>query len=182
MRILILTLLLFVPHVVFAQWTEYGSFYGNPNYSQELLNGVFFADAPADTPTSYTTPGAWHTVSLLKSTANPKGIPAWSTAVSLGGIMIITGGPQNTIYNLTIAFRKTGCTVNAPYTTQTCCVGVTTGSRAPAFVVVPVSNGCFDYNWQRSPAEGALPVWPGGPAFGANFAVSGFYGPAGQTP
>lgn len=182
LKFLVLFLAIGTSTSAFAQWVEYGSFYGVPNYSQELLTGVFFGDAPADLPTYYTPPGVWHTVNLLKTTAKPKGIPSWATAVALEGIMIITGGPQNAIYNLTIAFRKTGSAVNAVYTAETICVGPTQGSRAPAFAIVPVSNGCFDWLWQRTPAEGSLPVWPGGPSFGINFAVAGFYGAPGKVP
>jgi hypothetical protein len=177
-----LLLLLLVSTCSAQSWTEYGSFYGVPNYSQELLTGIFTGDSPNNTPIPLSPAGVWITVNLLRSASNPRGIPSWATAVTLEGVMIITGGPQNVIYGLTVALRRTGSAVNAPYTMQTSCVGPNVGVRAPAFGIVPVANGCFDYQWQTQPAEGSLPRWPGGPSYGINFAVAGYYGPPGKSP
>lgn len=111
--------------------------------------------------------GAWNTVSLTSV-----GVPVNSGAAFLSGLLIISGGTDNKIYDLTLALRSPGSTMSAAnYAGQTICVGSGSGSRTNFSSWVPLSSGCFEYQWNH---ESNASPYPQGGAYAINLAVQAY--------
>lgn len=138
---------------------------------------VLFINTTAASPP----PGQWISVDV-----SALGVPSDAFAVNLGGLLLITVGQEIGTANLTIAFRAPGKTnvTCGHYVGQAITVNPPSnnGARSPLSVWVPISNGRFEYCWQRGTVgtsfpTGTLAAWPLTSSYGVNLSVQAFLVP-----
>lgn len=124
--------------------------------------GIFFNTAAGIGPG----PGVWTQVDC-----KPLGVPADVKSVFLSGLLIISGGSEATTYNLTLALRAPGSTLDpGNYLGQTIAVGAASGSRSGFASWVPVVNGVFEYQWNKD----SSPPYPTGGAYAVNLSLQSY--------
>lgn len=155
--------ILFLASSACAQWVEYGIAYGCPLAPNQSLQGLYTGVLHQ--------PGVWYTEDLT-----PMGLPAGTRAVNLCGIEIITSGSEIYQYGLTLHVRTYGDTVERAYLGQAVAFPGEGNRTGPVNVVVPVTDGRFQWKFTKPGSPNAYPL---GSAAGHNFVVSHFYGPPG---
>lgn len=143
-------------------WHEYGIIGVSDDNAKGPI-AIFLNTAAGVGPAA----GAWNTIDLTAV-----GVPSTSAEAFLSGLLIITGGTDNKTYNLTLALRAPGSTMDAGnYSGQAICVGSGTGARTNFASFVPLVNGRFEYQWNHdTPAD----PYPQGGAYGINLAVQAY--------
>lgn len=116
---------------------------------------------------SYTGAGVganiWQTIDL-----KPFGVAADAKSAFLSGILIITHGMTIETCDLTVAVRAPGSVFSAGnYIGQTIETQVASGQRSNMSTWVPLVNGSFQFQWNRS----TMGDWPDQCSYGINLSL-----------
>lgn len=157
----LLLLLTFACLPVWAEvfvWQESTSIFINPDNTKRPA--VVFVN-------SYTASGPvaayWATIDL-----KPYGVPADAKAAFLSGILIITHGSNVVTCDLSVALRAPGSQLDpGNYIGQTIEAKPENGMRSNMASWVPLVNGTFEMQWNRS-TQGQ---WPTDCAYGINLSL-----------
>lgn len=124
--------------------------------------------------------GVWQFVDL-----KPRGVPANALAADFQGLLIITGaGYASETADLGVVFRKPGdsavaCSTNhyagqaVLVTNQVGSQTILGGIRSTIHVMIPLTDGAFEWCWTRSTSGN----WPTNSSYGVNLGLRAYYIP-----
>lgn len=160
-KLLTVFVLAFICSLGFAQaipWAKSSEFYTNPDNSKGPIAVFINSQTPAG-PAA----GQWVQIDL-----KPYGVAADAKAAFLSGLLIITHGTSQQSCDAYVALRAPGSTLAAGnYIGQVVEAHVGGGQRSGMASWVPLSNGVFEFQWNRN----TFGLWPAECAYGINLSL-----------
>lgn len=158
MKKLIFFCLAFFVATAFAQWTRSTEMYTSQDNSKGPIPVFVNSVAPIG-PAA----GQWVQVDL-----KPLGVEANAKSAFLSGLLIITHGSAPQACDLTVSMRAPGSPLAAGnYLGQTVEAHIGGGQRSGFASWVPLVNGVFEFQWNRS----TFGQWPTECAYGINLSL-----------
>jgi len=123
----------------------------SPSQEQVIFLNTYTGVGVDPEKEDYLDSGVWHVIDISEQ------IPKKAKAINIGGIMIITRGLNEETANMTINFRNFEEEKEYIYQGQVI-ENLHSGQRSPISIWVPVTDGKFEFKWDRR-YDGEYPQW-----------------------